>query len=126
MKVVAAVLFLVAALGGATMAVQRLRGRPIPATGLAVGHGGVAALALVLYIVAVVGSPGAPALAWWVIGLFVVAALGGAVMFLGFHLRGQPLPVPLVFIHGGVAVVGFVLLLVAILSGNGDGAGTGY
>jgi len=48
------------------------------------------------------------------LGLFVVAALGGFALF-SFHLRRQPLPTPVVFIHGLVAVVAFVLLLVKIV-----------
>jgi hypothetical protein len=43
-----------------------------------------------------------------------VAALGGFASF-SFHLRRRALPVPLIAIHGLVAVVGFALLLVAIL-----------
>lgn len=111
----AAVLFAIAAVIGATMAVQRVRGVERPAMGMALAHGGIAALALVLYVVAVVTASSAEAISWWAIGLFVVAALGGSALFLGFHLRERPLPVPMVFVHGGVAVVGFVVLLVALL-----------
>lgn len=116
MEAVAAVLFLIAAGIGATMAAQRLQGVERPSTGVAVAHGGFAAVALVLYIIAVMGAASAPTAAWWAIGLFVVAALGGATLFLGFHLRGRALPIPMVFVHGGVAVVGFLVLLVALLA----------
>lgn len=116
MTTLAVILFAVAAAVGATMAVQRLQGKPLPSTGVALAHGGVAALALVLYIVATLGAETAPAAAWWAIGLFVVAALGGSALFLGFHLRERELPVPLVFVHGGVAVVAFVILLVAVFA----------
>lgn len=111
----AAVLFAISAVIGATMAVQRVRGVERPATATALTHGGIAAVALVLYVIAVVTASSVGALSWWAIGLFVVAALGGATLFLGFHLRERALPVPLVFIHGGVAVVGFVVLLAALL-----------
>jgi hypothetical protein len=117
MTVVALVLFAVAAVIGLTMAVQRLQGAPHPSTGVALSHGGVAAVALVLAVIAAVAADPVPALAVWAIALFVVAALGGAVLFLGYHLRGRELPVPVVFVHGGVAVVGFVLLLAAAITG---------
>lgn len=117
MTTIAVILFAIAAAVGAMMAVQRLRGEPLPATGTALAHGGAAALALVLYVIATLGAETAPATAWWAIGLFVVAALGGATLFLGFHLRERDLPVPLVLVHGGVAVVAFALLLVAAFSG---------
>jgi hypothetical protein len=112
---VAVLLFAVAAVVGATMAVQRLQGRPLPATGVALAHGGVAAVALVLLIVAAVTGAANGELVTWAIGIFVVAALGGAVMFLGYHLRQQALPVALVFAHGGLAVIAFVVLLAALL-----------
>lgn len=115
MLTTALILFLVAAGVGAAMAVQRLQGRPIPATGVALAHGGVAALALVLLIVAAIGDATISALAWWAVALFVAAALGGAVLFVGFHLRDRELPVALVLGHGGVALVAFVVLLAAVL-----------
>jgi hypothetical protein len=46
----------------------------------------------------------------------VLAALGGATLFLGFHLRQRALPIPLVIGHGLLAVTGFVLLLIALFS----------
>lgn len=116
MEWLAAVLFAIAATVGVVMAGQRWRGVERPATGVALAHGGLAATALVLYIIAVATATAAPAAGWWAIGLFVVAALGGAVLFLGYHLRGRALPVPLVFVHGGVAVIAFVVLLVALFT----------
>lgn len=116
MAPLAAVLFAVAAGIGATMAVQLVRGGERPATGVALTHGAFAAVALVLYVVAVVSASSPPAAGWWAIGIFVVAALGGATLFLGYHLRGRTLPVPLVVVHGGVAVVGFLVLLFALLA----------
>jgi hypothetical protein len=80
---------------------------------LAVTHGLLAATGLVVLIVAVVGgSTGNLLLAS--LALFVIAALGGFALF-SFHLRRQPLRTPLVFIHGLIAVVAFVLLLVRIV-----------
>lgn len=116
MAPLAAVLFAIAAGIGVTMAVQRLRGVEIPATSVALTHGGFAAVALALYIIAVVTASSPPAAGWWAIGIFVVAALGGAALFLAYHLRGRALPVRLVFTHGGVAVVGFLVLLFALFA----------
>src|SRR5688500_16850196 len=95
----AAVVLGIAALGGATLAIIRLRGTPRPPTALAVLHGliAVTGLGLLIYESATTGLPGRAQVA---LVIFVVAALGGATMFLGFHLRGRALPVPLVLIHG--------------------------
>jgi len=49
--------------------------------------------------------------------LFVVAALGGVVLNLGYHLKAQPLPIWLVLVHAAIAVVAFVLLCVAAWKG---------
>ena len=109
----AAVLFALAALGGLTLAGIRMSGKPRPPTWLALGHGAIAATGLVtLLSTAATGS--LPLLAYISLGAFVLAALGGATIFLLFHLRKKPLPIPLVFAHGAIAVTGFALLLFAI------------
>lgn len=118
MEITAVILFAVAAVVGAYMAVQRLQGHPLPRTAVALAHGGVAAVALVVYIVAVAAADPTPTLGLWAIGLFVAAALGGATMFLGFHLRGRELPLVFVLGHGSLAVVAFVVLLAAVLAGG--------
>jgi hypothetical protein len=43
----------------------------------------------------------------------VIAALGGFYLF-SFHLRSQMLPSAVVLIHGGAAVLAFVLLLLYV------------
>jgi hypothetical protein len=101
-----------AALGGATLAGIRLSGTPRPPTWMAVGHGAVAATGLVLLIYAATASS-VPELAQVALAVLVLAAVGGAVLFLGFHVKEKPLPVPLVLGHGVVAAAGYVLLLVA-------------
>src|SRR6476646_9223835 len=112
----AAVLFAFAALGGLTLAAIRISGKPRPPTWLALGHGGIAAAGL-----ATLGSAAAtgtlPTLAYFSLGAFVLAALGGGTIFVLFHLREKPLPIPLIFAHGTLAVTAFVLLLVAIFGG---------
>jgi hypothetical protein len=81
---------------------------------MALGHGAVAAtgLGLLTYSAATSGIPPSAQLA---LALFVVAALGGATLFIGFHLREKALPIPLVLGHGILAVTAFVLLIVAIV-----------
>ena len=109
----AAIVLGVAALGGLTLAIVRLSGTPRPPTWMAVGHGVVAVSGLILLIYAAV-SGGIPKLAQIALGVLVLAALGGATMFLGFHMRHRALPIPLVIIHGLAAITGFVLLLFSI------------
>lgn len=109
----AAIVLGMAALGGLALAGIRLSGTPRPPTWLALGHGAVAAVGVILLIYAAV-SAGIPGLAQVALGVFVLAALGGAAIFLGFHLKEQALPIPLVIVHGLVAATGFVLLLVSL------------
>jgi hypothetical protein len=106
---VSIILFAIAALGGATLAVMRITNRPLPLA-LALVHGAVAATALVLLIIAVATASAPATLATVALVLFILAALGGFVLF-SFHLRTQPLPVPLVLGHGLLAVAAFLLLL---------------
>jgi len=111
MLTIAVVLFAAAALGGGTLATLHFRQKGLPMV-LAVGHGLLAAAGLVVLIVAVVGgSTGNLLIAS--LTLFVIAALGGFALF-SFHLRRLRLPTPVVLIHGLVAVIAFVLLLIKI------------
>jgi hypothetical protein len=119
MVITAAVLIAVAAVLGIAMAVMRVRGTERPPTGLALAHGAIAALGVVLYLIVVVGADPTPTLGVVAIVLFVLAALGGLVLFGAFHLQGKALSIPLVVVHGAVAAVAYVLLLVAILRPNG-------
>jgi hypothetical protein len=109
----AVTLFALAAVGGLALAGMRLKGTELPPLWLAIVHGLAAASALVALVVAVMGS-GAPSTANIALGGFVVAALGGFVLFAN-HLRGKALPIPLMLIHAVVAVVSFVVLLVGFL-----------
>lgn len=100
-------IFAVGALGGLVLASYVLRGRLAPwALSLLHAALGATGLVLTLIVLAAGGSPHNTALA---LLLLVIAALGG--FFLAsYHLRKQPGPKPVVLIHAGVAVVGFVLL----------------
>ena len=110
MLIWAAILFAIAALGGATLATLHFRGRtPLPMP-LALLHGVLAASGLVLLIAAALTQPGFGGLALVALVIFVLAALGGFYLF-AHHLRGRALPSPVVLIHGGAAVVAFLALL---------------
>ena len=109
----AAILFAIAALGGVVMAIMRFSGKELPPMGLALLHGAVAAAGLVALIIAVAG--GASAKATLALILFIVAALGGFLLF-SYHLRRKALPIPFVVVHGLVAVIAFVILLFAIFA----------
>ena len=112
--VLAAVLFAIAALGGAVMAFMRLSGRELPPMALAIVHGLFAASGLIALLVAVIGA-NASTETQIALGGFVVAALGGFYLF-SYHLRGKALPVPVVLIHGVVAVISFILLLLGVFA----------
>ncbi len=112
MLTIAIVLFAISALGGITLATLHLRHKALPLA-LALAHGLLAAAGLVLLIIVVAGGASAKLLLVS-LALFVIAALGGFALF-SFHLRRQPLPTPVVFIHGLVAVAAFLILLVTIL-----------
>jgi hypothetical protein len=112
--VLALILFGVSALGGVALAVIRLRGREIPPTPLAIIHGLVGAAGLVALLLAVMNAPVPPQARTALIG-FVIAALGGFALF-SFHLRRKALPIPLVVIHGLVAVISFIILGLGVMS----------
>ena len=112
-----AVLFAVTAVGGLAMAVIRFGGKPNPPSWLAMVHGLLAAAGLTLlaypYFTATV-----PAFAALALLLFVVAAAGGVVLNLGYHLKALPLPIWLVVVHAAIAVVAFILLALAAWGGR--------
>lgn len=101
--------FAVAAVGGAIMLWLARVDQPIP-LGLAVLHGALAATGLVLLTILVLQGSAA-GLATVSLVVFVVAALGGFVLF-AQHLGSGSFPVPLGMVHGVAAVTGFALLLV--------------
>ncbi len=69
-----------------------------------------AALTLLIYAFFTVGLPGMAQLA---LLLFLAAAAGGAFMNLSFHQKMLALPKWLVLVHAGIAICGFVLLVIA-------------
>lgn len=112
MEMAALVIFAVAALGGVFLAYRHLQGLTLPVP-VAVIHGVAAATALVLLAIAVLADD-VNGLATTALIVFVVAALGGFYLA-SFHLRDDRRPTPLVIGHGLIAVVGFVMLLVAVI-----------
>jgi len=113
MFTVALVVFAVAALGGATLAYMRIVKKDVSLP-LAIVHGVFAASGLVLLILGLTGGAGAGSGIKLALGIFLVAAIGGFTL-ISYHLRSRPLPVPLVLVHGGVAAVAFVILLLSVL-----------
>lgn len=109
----AAVILALAAIGGLSMAVLRFRGADRPPSSLAMAHGLLAAAALTLLIYAAAAA-GLPSLAVIALVVLIVVALVGAAINLLYHSRVLPLPKPTIVIHGIVAVIGFVLLLLAL------------
>lgn len=105
-------LLAISAVGGIVMATIRFSGKPHPPTWLAMLHGFLSASALTLLIYAAL-TVGLPTLALTATVLFVLAAIGGVTMNLNYHWKALPLPKWLVLVHAGIAVVGFVCLLVA-------------
>ena len=111
MLVAAVVLFALAALGGIILATLHLKKNDAPIS-LALVHGLAAAVGLVLLIIAITQMPSA-GLAGVALAIFVIAALGGFVLF-AMHLMKRSLPRGLLFLHALAAVVAFVLLLIGL------------
>jgi hypothetical protein len=113
MSTVALVLLGIAALGGIILGNWLVAGRR-PPTGLALMHGLGGAAGVVALAVAVVQGLPSPA-PFALVGL-VIAAIGGGVLFVGFHLRDKPLPIPLTLAHVLLAGTSLILLLAALLT----------
>lgn len=103
----AIVFFSAAALLGIYLLSLVLRGKETSKS-IAITHGLMAATALVLLIVHTVKT-GADIVQ--IIVLFVIAALGGIILF-ARDIRGKSLPKSLAIVHGLLAVSAFIFLLV--------------
>lgn len=57
---------------------------------------------------------------YYAIGLFVLAALFGLILVTAV-LKDKPTPKPVVFIHGGVAVIAVLLVIYYIIQNHGSG-----
>jgi hypothetical protein len=113
----ATVLLALTALGGLTLAGIRFTRDAEPPAWLAMVHGLIAGAALTLLIYAAF-TVGIPTLALWATVLFVLAAIGGVVLNLGYHWHHRPLPKGLILGHAAIAVIGFVMLAVAAFGGR--------
>jgi hypothetical protein len=107
----AAILFGIAAAGGVLLLLLRLKGGnpPLP---LAMLHGLLAASGLVALVIAIVSTK-AGGLAWFTLGLFVLAAGLGFAM-VRQHLKGRVIPIAFVIVHALTAVFAYSLLLVNV------------
>lgn len=102
----------ITAAGGLVMAGVRMFGDRNPPAWLAMLHGLLAGAGLTLLLFAAF-TVGLPQYALWALVLFVVAALGGVFLNLGYQEKRLPLPKPVMYIHASIAVVGFILLILA-------------
>ena len=106
MLIVSVVLFAIAAVWGIYLAISILGAKKLT-TPLVLGHGVIAAIGLVVFIIASV-TMGFVFLNSLSIILFVLAALTGAFMF----LREEGPTTPLLGVHAILAVTAFLLLLI--------------
>ena len=106
-------LLVLTAAGGLVMAFIRFgREGKNPPSWLAMLHGFLAAAGVTLLAFAGLSS-GMPGTAWAGLVLLLLAAGGGVIMNLGYHVQAEPLPKWLVGVHSILALVGVVLVVLA-------------
>jgi hypothetical protein len=112
---VAILLFLIAAMGGLTMAIFIFKNR-YPPFFLIGAHGffGLGALSLAIWTT---GMPGTPSLVDYGIVTVMLGALGG-IFLISFQFRNEAQPKIVVVLHGLAAVSGVSCLLLALLEMN--------
>jgi hypothetical protein len=108
----AVIVFAIGALGGLLLASYVLRGRLAPWV-VSLLHAGFGAVGLLLVIYSAV-TAGISRAAMTGLIILIIAALGGFYLA-SIHLRGTVAPKPVVLIHAGVAVIGFLTLLGAVV-----------
>lgn len=108
----AAALLAIGALGGVVMVGVRFAKGINPPAALAMLHGLLAAAGVTLLAFAAFTST-VPGSAWIALVLLLAAAALGAYLNLGYQWRQRAIPAGLTFTHVGIAVAGFVSLLVA-------------
>ena len=105
----AVLIFAIGAVGGLILASSVLRGR-LASWGLSLVHAGLGAAGLVLTgIVVLQRAEEGQGIVPIALLILVVAALGGFYLA-SYHARKVPGPKPVVIIHAGAAVIGFLLL----------------
>jgi glucose uptake protein GlcU len=110
----AVVLFAIAAAGGLIMAGIRISSESNPPAWLAMLHGLLAAAGLTLLLFAAF-TVGISSTGVWALVLLIIAALGGVFLNLGYQEKRNLLPKPLMYVHALIAVVGFILLIIAAI-----------
>ena len=105
------VLFAIAAVGGLTLAIMKFSGKGLRWP-IVIAHGIFAAAGLIALIGNVVQNSQIFLMNLALV-LFLIAALGGFTL-LSFHLRKKRQPSALILIHGGAAVISFILLIIAV------------
>jgi hypothetical protein len=98
--------------GGLIMAGIRAFGNRNPPAWLAMLHGLLAAAGVTLLLFAAF-TLGLPRGAQWGLILLLVAAVGGVFLNLRYQEKDQLLSKPVMYIHALIAVIGFILLIVA-------------
>ncbi|MBD0279545.1 MAG: hypothetical protein ICV81_16520 [Flavisolibacter sp.] len=103
--------FALAAILGMILLSYILRGKETP-KGMAITHGPLAAIGLVLLIIYTFQNKPGPVES---VVLFAIAAVGGVIVFMR-DITNKPVPKWLAIVHGLIAVTGFVFLLVFAFS----------
>jgi len=110
----ALIIFAIAALGGLTLAgVYVLQGRLAP-WALSLLHAALGAIGLLFLIYAAL-TTGISGAALAALVILVIAAVGGFYLA-SIHLRGKVAERSIVFVHAGVAVIGFLTLLGVVVN----------
>ena len=109
MLVYAVIVFAIGALGGLLLAGGYVLRQRLAPWGLSLLHAAIGAVGLVILIYAAL-TTGIPGAALAALIILVIAALGGFYLA-SIHLRREVAPRAVVFVHGGVAVIGFLALL---------------
>lgn len=115
----ALILFGVTALGGMGLAGLRLSGMEIPPTWMAILHG-ILALTSIITLALTASRLTLSTMGNIALTAFVLAAIGGAVMFFGYHLQGEALPIPVMLAHAAAAFTGLFVLIAALSRSHGQ------
>ena len=111
---IAVLIFAIGAIGGLIMAMRVLRGQLAP-WALSLAHAALGATGLVLTAIVAFGGSSPGGIVPIALLILVIAALGGFYLA-SIHLRQQVAPRAVVFVHAGVAVIGFLCLAGAAFS----------
>jgi hypothetical protein len=110
----ALIVFAIAAIGGLTLAAMYVLQGHLAPWALSLLHAALGAIGLLLLIYAAL-TTSIPGTGLAALVILVIAALGGFYLA-SIHLRGEVARKPIVFIHAGVAVLGFLTLLAAVIA----------